>query len=161
MAKRLQWHTIAVTSSLYFSFDSVCVHSSCFHTLSLFHYQVAQLTYVLDGRLKELSEDVELEKALKEVSAAIAKEKVKAAETTKKKAVASEKARALAKKRSAELEMHLGGTELKLVEAESLNTAQAKDLADLKAALVACENKWYNEVFADAVNSAELVIRQA
>ena len=123
VAKRLQWHTIVVISSLYFSFDSVCVHSSCFHTLSLFHYQVAQLNYVLDGRLKELSKDVEWEKAIKEVSEAIAKEKVKAAKTMKKKAAASEKARDLAKKRSAELEMHLGGIELKLAEAKSLNTA--------------------------------------
>ena len=86
---------------------------------------------------------------------------MKAAKTMKKKATASEKVKALAKKRSVELEMHLGGTELKLAQAKSLNTAQAKDLADLKAALEACENKWYNEVFADAVNSAELVIHQA
>ena len=54
----------------------------------------------------------------------------------------------------------MGGTELKLAEAESLNTAQAKDLTDLKAALEACENKWYNEGFADAVNSTEPVVRQ-
>ena len=48
---------------------------------------------------------------------------MKAADTAKKKAATSEKARVLAKKRSAELEMQLGGTELKLAEAESLNTA--------------------------------------
>ena len=85
---------------------------------------------------------------------------MKAAEIAKKKVATSEKAKALAKKRSAELEIQLGDTELKLAEAESLNTAQAKDLADLKAALEACENKWYNEGFADAVNSTKPVVRQ-
>ena len=84
---------------------------------------------------------------------------MKAVETAKKKAATSEKAKALAKKRSAELEIQLGGTKLKLAEAESLNTAQAKDLANLKAALEACENKWYNKGFADAVNSTEPVVR--
>jgi len=34
-------------------------------------------------------------------------------------------------------------------------------LADLKAALEAYENKWYNEGFADAENSVELVIQEA
>ena len=59
------------------------------------------------------------------------------------------------------MEVHLGGTELKLVEAQSLNTTLAEELADLKAALEACENKWYNEGFADAENSVEPVVRQA
>ena len=132
-----------------------------FSYLSLFHNQVMQLTYVLNGRLKELSEDAEREKALKDVAAATSKEKVKAAETAEKKAVASEKARALAEKRSTKIEMQLGSTKLKLAKAESLNTAQAKELADLKATLEACENKWYNEGFADAENSIKPVVRQA
>ena len=34
-------------------------------------------------------------------------------------------------------------------------------LADLRAALEACEDKWYNEGFADAENSLELVIKEA
>jgi len=86
---------------------------------------------------------------------------VKAAEVTKKKAAAFEKARVLVEKRSTELELKLRGTELKLAEAESLNLTQADELADLKAALEACENKWYNEGFADAENSVEPVIREA
>ena len=57
--------------------------------------------------------------------------------------------------------MKLGGTELKLAEAESLNLAQVDEIADLKVALEACENKWYNEGFADAENSVEPVICQA
>ena len=42
-----------------------------------------------------------------------------------------------------------------------MNTTLVEELADLKAALEACENKWYNEGFADAENSAESVVRQA
>ena len=77
-----------------------------------------------------------------------------------KKAAVSKKARVLAEKKSTELEMNLGETELKLVGAESLNLAQADELADLNAALEACENKWYYEGFVDVENSVELVVRQ-
>ena len=42
----------------------------------------------------------------------------------------------------------------------SLNTAQAEELADLRAALDACEEKWYNEGFVDAENFIELVVTQ-
>ena len=66
-----------------------------------------------------------------------------------------------AEKKPSELEAKLGKTELKLAEVASLNTAQAEELADLKAALKACENKWYNEGFADAENLAEPVINEA
>ena len=89
------------------------------------------------------------------------KEKVKAAETAEKKAIMAEKARASAESKSAELEVQLGGTELKLAEAQSLNTTLAEELADLKAALEACENKWYNKGFANAKNSAKPVVHQA
>ena len=49
---------------------------------------------------------------------------------------------------------------MKLAEAVSLNTAQAEELADLRAALEACEEKWYNEGFADTKNSMDLVMNQ-
>ena len=42
-----------------------------------------------------------------------------------------------------------------------MNTAQAEELADLRAALEACKEKWYNERFVDAENSAEPVVNQA
>jgi len=48
-----------------------------------------------------------------------------------------------------------------MAEAQSLNTTLAEELADLKATLDACENKWYNEGFTDAENSAEPIVRQA
>ena len=57
--------------------------------------------------------------------------------------------------------MKLGGTELKLAEAKSLNLAQVDEIADLKAALEACEEKWYNEGFMDAKNSMEPIVYQA
>lgn len=54
--------------------------------------QAAQLTYVLDEMMKELAEDAENEKALKDVTVDIAKEKAKAADVAEKKAKAAKKA---------------------------------------------------------------------
>lgn len=119
------------------------------------------MAYVVDERMKELAEDVEREKALKDVAEATAKEKSKIAAEAESKIAAAVKAQALAETKSEELELQLGGTELKLAEAQSLTTMLEGQLADSKAALEACENKWYNEGFADAENSAEPVIRQA
>ena len=89
--------------------------------LSLLCYQVAQLTHVLNERLKKLFVDVEREKVLKDVAMATAKEKVKTDKAMEKKANVSKKARALAEKRLTEMEMKLEGTKLTLAEAESLN----------------------------------------
>ena len=107
--------------------------------------QAAQLTHILDERVKELA----------------SKERAKIAATMEKKATASDKAKALAKKRLANFEAKVGETELKLAEAESLNTARAEELADLRAALEGYESKWYNEGFADAENLVEPVINEA
>ena len=57
--------------------------------------------------------------------------------------------------------MKLGGTELKLAEAESLSLAWATKITELKAALEAYEDKWYNTSLADAKNSVEPIIYQA
>ena len=59
------------------------------------------------------------------------------------------------------MEGRLEGVELKLVEAASLNLAQADQIVDLKSAFEACENKWYDEGFADAEKSVEPVVHQA
>ena len=95
---------------------------------------------------------------LKDVANATTKEKGKAVEAAEKKAQSSEKARLLAKGKLAEAEDRLGGVELKLAEAASLNLAQADEIANLKATLEACENKWYDKGFADAEKSVELVV---
>ena len=102
------------------------------------------------GQARDLAEEVEHEKGARESVAKTTKEKLKAAEFAEKKAATAEKNRALAKKRCAELLAKQNETEVKLGEAIGLNTSQAEELADLRAALEACEQKWYNEGFVDA-----------
>ena len=119
------------------------------------------MAYILGGRAKDLVEEVDREREARETAAKMAKEKLKAADSAKKKAAATEKNRDLAEKRCAELLAKQNETDVKLAQAISLNTAQAEELADLRAALEACEEKWYNEGFADAENSAEPVVNQA
>ena len=64
-------------------------------------------------------------------------------------------------KKLTEMEVKLGGMELKLAEVESLNLAQADEITDLKTTLEACEEKWYNEGFADAENFIKPIVHQA
>ena len=111
--------------------------------------------------MKELAEDVEKEKALKDVAADIAKEKGKAVEVTEKKAKVVKKAQLVVEKKLAKVEEKLGGIKLKLAQAESLTLAQVDEIADLKAALDTAKDKGYNQGFADAENSMEPVVHQA
>ena len=69
-----------------------------------------------------------------------------------------EKAKALVEKRSAKLEAKQNEADLKLAKVVSLNTAQVEEHANLRVALEACGNKWYNEGFANAENSVEPVL---
>ena len=64
--------------------------------------------------MKELAEDVEREKAFKDVAKTASKEKAKIAMTAEKKDASSEKAKVLAEKRFADLEAKMGETKLKL-----------------------------------------------
>ena len=66
-----------------------------------------------------------------------------------------------AKKKLARMEAKLGGIELKLVEAKSLNLAHVDKITDLKAALEVYENKWYNKGFANVENSVEPIVHQS
>ena len=59
------------------------------------------------------------------------------------------------------MEETLGRVKLKLVEASSLNLAHADEIADLNAALEACESKWYDEVFANAERFVDPIVHQA
>ena len=61
----------------------------------------------------------------------------------------------------AELTTKQNETDLKLVEATSLNVALTKELADLRTALEAYENKWYDEGFVNAEENVEPVIKEA
>ena len=108
--------------------------------------------------MKELSEDADREKDAREMAVKTAKEKIKVADSAENKAAATKKARSLAEKRSLELLAKQNETDLKLAEAVSLNTAQVEELADLRAASEACEEKWYNEGYADVENSTKPVV---
>ena len=119
------------------------------------------MAHILGDCTKDLAEEADREREAWETAVKTAKEKIKAAKTTEKKAAAAKKNRALAEKRSTELLAKKNETYVKLAEAISLNTTQAEELADLRAALGACEEKWYNEGFADAENSIEPVVTQA
>ena len=83
------------------------------------------------------------------------------ADIAEKKAAAAEKNRVMAEKRSAELLAKQNEMDLKLAKEISLNTTQVEELADLRAALEACKEKWYNEGFVDAENSVEPIVNQA
>ena len=80
---------------------------------------------------------------------------------TKKRARASEKARILLEQRLTKMDVKLGGIDLKLAETESQNLAQVNEIVDLKAALEACEDEWYNVGFLDAENSVGPIVYQA
>ena len=100
------------------------------------------MAHILGGCAKDLAEEVDREREARETAAKTAKEKLKAADSAEKKVAAAEKNRALAEKRCAELLAKQNETDVKLVEAISLNASQAEELTDLRAALEACEQKW-------------------
>ena len=61
----------------------------------------------------------------------------------------------------AEAKAKLRGTELKLVETESLSLAQADEIANLKLDFNASKQKGYNLGFANVENYMEPVVHQA
>ena len=79
------------------------------------------MSHILSERMKELAEDAECEKVLKDVAATTAKDKGKAVEATEKKVQSPEKTRLVAKRNLAKAEDKLGAIELKLAKAASLN----------------------------------------
>ena len=119
------------------------------------------MAHILGDHAKELAGEADQEREAQETAVKTAREKLKVVETAEKKPVAAEKNRALAEKRSVELLAKQNKTDVKLSKAISLSTAQIEELADLRAALEACKEKWYNEGFADAENSVEPVVTQA
>ena len=67
------------------------------------------MTHILDERMKELAEDVEREKVLKDVAKDMAKEKGKVVDAVEKRAQAAKIAQVVAEKKLAEVEAKLGG----------------------------------------------------
>ena len=111
--------------------------------------------------MKDLSKEVDWEKAGKDAVAKTAKDKTKTADATKKRVTATKKARVLAKKRLTELVTKQNEMDLKLADMASQNVALTKELTDLWAALEACENKWYGEGFANTERGVEPVVKEA
>ena len=111
--------------------------------------------------MKDLTEEVDWEKVGREEAVKTAKDKTKAADAVEKRVAAVEKSRVSAEKRSAELVSKQNETDLKLAKAASLNVNLSEEVADLRAALEACENKWYDEGFADVEKGVEPVVMQA
>lgn len=111
--------------------------------------------------MKDFAQDVDREKTGREAAPKSTKDKVKAVDVAKKKAVAAEKARVLAEERSVELEAKHHEMDLKLAKEMSRNTALTEEVVDLRAALEAAENKWYDEGFANAEKGVELVVKEA
>ena len=111
--------------------------------------------------MKDLTEEVDWEKVGKEEVVKAAKEKTKIAKSAEKRVAAAEKSRASTKKKSAELVTRQNEMEVKLAEATSLNSTLSEEVADLRAALEACESKWYDEGFANAEKGVEPVVMQA
>ena len=72
-----------------------------------------------------------------------------------------EKSPASSKKRFAELVMQQNEMEVKLAKVASLNAILSEEVADLRAALEACESKWYDEGFADTKKGVEPIVMQA
>ena len=113
---------------------------------------------MMEDRLKDATEEADKERTLKEVAKATVKDKEKVVENVKEQIRAAERAWALTEQRVEELDVKLRGMELKLAEVESLNSVTAKEIVELKAALKANKDKWYNTGFADAKNSVEPII---
>ena len=105
--------------------------------------------------MKDLTEEVDLEKTGREEAVKTAKEKTKTVEAIEKRATVAEKSWVSAEKRSAELVMQQNETEVKLSKAASLNATLSEEVADLRVALKACESKWYDEGFANAEKGVE------
>ena len=79
LANWLQWHTIMV---VHYPTFLHCLNArvlSFFSSLSLLRYQVVQLAYVIDERLKETIEDAKREKALKDIVITITKDRSRVA----------------------------------------------------------------------------------
>ena len=81
------------------------------------------MAHILGDRAKDLVEEADREREAREMAVKTAKEKIKVAETTEKKAVAVEKNKAPAEKKSVELLAKQNETDVKLAEVISLNTA--------------------------------------
>ena len=111
------------------------------------------MTYVVEGCLKGVMEEVDKEKALKQVAEASLTEKTLGLNVMDRQATTAEKALELAKQKAKVFQGKLGETKLKLVETESLVFARDKELTNLKSMVKTCKQTYYNKGFRDAESS--------
>ena len=70
----------------FFSLVQMYLYFFSFSCSLLLYYQAAQLVHVIEDQLKEVAEDADQEKALKDVVVAIAKDNGKVSKATEKRA---------------------------------------------------------------------------
>ena len=121
-------------------------------------FQAAQLSYVLDDRLKVVLEEVDKEKALKQVVESDLSEKVTELATVEQRLALTERSRGLSEQKAGELQYKLGATETKLAQAESLVSARNQELAYLNGTMKRSEQTFYNMGFTNAENSCSKVV---
>ena len=83
-------------------------------------FQATQWAYVLDGWLKVVLEEVDKEKALKQVAESNLSEKVVELTTAKQRLALAKRSRGLSEQKAEELQYKLGAVETKLAQAEIL-----------------------------------------
>lgn len=67
----------------------------------------------------------------------------------------------MAEQRVSDLEGKLGESKIRLVQAESVISAQDREVANLKEAVAESEDKFYDMGFADAENSSKPIMRES
>ena len=97
LAIRLQWHTLAILIPFHFLFFCYFTLVFLIRILTL-PGQAAQLAYMMEDRLMDATDEIDKEKALKDVVEATTKEKAYMAENAKARAQEVERARAQADK---------------------------------------------------------------
>lgn len=120
--------------------------------------QAAQLTHVVEGRLKGMMEEADKDKALKQVAEVSLNKKTLELNSVECQPITTEKARELAEQKAKDLQGKLGEAEVNLVEVFSNISTRDKELADLKETMKNREQVFYNMGFKDTENSAGAVI---
>lgn len=132
-----------------------------FTLLSLSLSEAAQLTHVVEGHLKGMMEEVDKEKALKQVTEVSLNKKTLELNSVERQPITVERAQELAKQKVEDLQGKLEEAEVNLAKVSSIVSARDKELADLKETMKNCGQVFYNMGFKDTKNLAKAVIFQA
>nr|POE99886.1 hypothetical protein CFP56_68864 [Quercus suber] len=105
--------------------------------LSYLDIQATQLTHVVKGRLKDVQEEADKEKALKQVAKASLQEKTMGLIVMERWATTAENALELVEQKASELLSKLEEAELKLMKTACILSAWEKEFPDLKGGDIA------------------------